>query len=281
MSLFAQELQHAGAGVGRSAWPNSGRLCADERRAARSLYGFGQPAPSAHALADDLADAGGARVLGRRRAASCGARSPLRSPTGCIQALDYALSWSHLDFAGATLVAANVLLFLLLRAARLPDGALHPGRFRHAEDGRPRRAALVPALERRRGGGIAGSGWNSAGRASSACCGSSSCSACRLWLLPPLWPLIPLVILAWVNQRLLRYDALAEHADAQEMARIFRERRGALLPARAAARAARAYVPFVGFFAPVLFGLAFIRYLLGALRSCARARIKRRRLSAL
>ena len=28
-----------------------------------------------------------------------------------------------------------------------------------------------------------------------------------------------------------------------------------------------AYVPFVGFLAPVVFGLAFIRYLLGALES--------------
>ena len=85
-----------------------------------------------------------------------------------------------------------------------------------------------------------------------------------LWLLPPLWPLIPVVILAWGNQRLLRYDALAEHADGQEMARIFRGRRtgmyllGLLL-------ALAAYVPVVGFIAPVVFGLAFIRYLLGAL----------------
>ena len=30
-----------------------------------------------------------------------------------------------------------------------------------------------------------------------------------LWVVPPLWPVIPVVILAWVNQRLLRYDALA------------------------------------------------------------------------
>ena len=47
-----------------------------------------------------------------------------------------------------------------------------------------------------------------------------------LWILPPLWPLIPLAILSWVNQRLLRYDALAEHAEVAEMQRLFRERRG-------------------------------------------------------
>ena len=85
-----------------------------------------------------------------------------------------------------------------------------------------------------------------------------------LWLFPPLWPLIPLVILAWVNQRLLRYDALAEHADAMEMKRIFRSR-GAALYLMGFLLALIAYVPIVGFFAPVAFGLACIHYLLGAL----------------
>jgi uncharacterized protein involved in cysteine biosynthesis len=72
------------------------------------------------------------------------------------------------------------------------------------------------------------------------------------------------VIFAWANQRLLRYDALAEHGDRQEMRAIFRQRRrhlylfGLLM-------ALLAYVPVLGFVAPVLFGLAFIRYLLGAL----------------
>jgi hypothetical protein len=80
-----------------------------------------------------------------------------------------------------------------------------------------------------------------------------------------LWPLIPLAIFAWGNQKLLRYDALAEHADAAEMARLFRERRGALLTL-GLLFALLAYVPFVGFIGPVLFGLAFIRYLLGALQ---------------
>ena len=84
------------------------------------------------------------------------------------------------------------------------------------------------------------------------------------WLFPPLWPVIPLVILAWVNQRLLRYDALAEHADPQEMKRIFARRRGALY-VMGLLLALVAYVPLLGFFAPVLFGLAFIHYLLGAL----------------
>ena len=85
-----------------------------------------------------------------------------------------------------------------------------------------------------------------------------------LWLIPPLWPLIPVAMFAWANQRLLRYDALVEHADPDEMAQIFRERRGALY-AMGLLFALLAYVPLVGFLAPVMFGLAFIHYLLGAL----------------
>ena len=71
-------------------------------------------------------------------------------------------------------------------------------------------------------------------------------------------------IMGWANQRLLRYDALAEHADRQEMRAIFRERRGHLY-LLGLLLALLAYIPVVGFVAPVLFGLAFIRYLLGAL----------------
>jgi hypothetical protein len=85
-----------------------------------------------------------------------------------------------------------------------------------------------------------------------------------VWFVPPLWPLIPVAILGWGNQRLLRYDALAEHAAAAEMGAIFRRRRGALY-AMGIALALLAYVPILGFLAPVWFGLAFIHYLLGAL----------------
>jgi hypothetical protein len=121
-----------------------------------------------------------------------------------------------------------------------------------------------PHLERRRGGSTAGSVWN----ALVAFFGMLLLFAISLplWLIPVLWPVITLGVLTWVNQRLLRYDALAEHADAAEMARVFRERRGPLLML-GFLLALVAYVPFVGFLGPVVFGLAFIRYLLGALES--------------
>jgi hypothetical protein len=119
-------------------------------------------------------------------------------------------------------------------------------------------------VERRRGGSTAGSVWN----AVVALIGMLLLFAVSLplWLIPVLWPVITLAILTWVNQRLLRYDALAEHADAAEMAQLFRQHRGPLL-VLGFLLGLLAYVPFVGFFVPVVFGLAFIRYLLGALES--------------
>ena len=125
-----------------------------------------------------------------------------------------------------------------------------------------------PHLERRHGGSTAGSVWN----ALVTFFGMLLLFAISLplWLIPVLWPVITLAILTWVNQRLLRYDALAEHADPQEMKRIFARHRGALY-VMGFVMALVAYVPILGFFAPVLFGLAFIHYLLGALPAERRA----------
>jgi len=119
------------------------------------------------------------------------------------------------------------------------------------------------ALDRRHGGTFAGSVINSI----VAVLGLLGLGLLSLpfWFFPPIWPAIPVVIFGWVNQRVLRYDALAEHASADEMLRMFREQRwGMYLLGMILALVA--YVPFLGLFAPVVFGLAFIHYLLEALR---------------
>lgn len=121
-----------------------------------------------------------------------------------------------------------------------------------------------PGLERRRGGGFAGSAWN--GVVSLLGMAGLVLASLPFWLLPPLWPVIPVVILGWVNQRVLRYDALAEHADAEEMRQLFRARRGSMY-LLGVLLALIAYIPVVGLFAPVVFGLAFIHYLLAALQA--------------
>ena len=180
------------------------------------------------------------------------------------QWLEPAAGFIGFDLADAALIAAHVMLFLLFVPLVYVTALFILGIF-----GMQKMVELVaersfPTLERRRGGGAAGSAWN--GIVALAGMAGMFVLSLPLWILPPLWPLIPLVILAWVNQRLLRYDALAEHADAHEMARIFRERRSGMY-ALGLMLALAAYVPLVGLVAPVVFGLAYIRYLLGALQA--------------
>ena len=190
------------------------------------------------------------------------ARFALRVAQWLQQGLDYALAWTHLDLGAATLVAANVLLFLLFVPLVYLTALFLLSLFGMQQMVNYVAQRSYPSLERRRGGGIAGTGWNSL----VAVLGLVLLFIVTLplWLFPLLWPLLPVVILGWVNQRLLRYDALAEHADGREMARLFRARRGALY-LMGVLLALAAYVPILGFFAPVVFSLAFIHYLLAAL----------------
>lgn len=174
-----------------------------------------------------------------------------------------AAGFMRLELGDAAMIAAHVLLFLLFVPLVYMTALFILGVFGMQQMVEHVAQRSFPALERRRGGGMAGSGLNGA----VALLGMAAMFivSLPLWLLPPLWPVIPLAIFAWGNQRLLRFDAVAEHADAEEMTRLFRERRqgmyilGLLL-------ALVAYVPLIGLIAPVAFGLAFIRYLLGALQ---------------
>jgi CysZ protein len=177
--------------------------------------------------------------------------------------LEPAAGFVRFDFGDATVIAAYVVLFLLIVPLVYLTALFILGVFGMQKMVDHVAQRSFPGLERRRGGGAAGSVWNAV-----AALGGMVLLflvTLPLWLVPPLWPLIPLAIFAWVNQKLLRHDALGEHADQGEMARLFRERRGALL-LLGLLLALLAYVPFVGFIAPVVFGLAFIRYLLGALQ---------------
>src|SRR6185295_8720741 len=130
------------------------------------------------------------------------------------QGVDYALSWAHLDLAAAALVAANVLLFLLFVPLVYLTALFILSVFGMQQMVNYVAERSYPALERRRGGGVAGTGWNSL----VAFFGLLGLGVLSLpfWLFPPLWPVIPLVHPAEDHQRLLRYDALPEHADAQE-----------------------------------------------------------------
>jgi CysZ protein len=181
--------------------------------------------------------------------------------------LESAASFVNIDLGGAALVAAHVLLFLLFVPLVYLTALFILGIFGMDKMVDHVAARTFPVLERKRGGGVAGSG----GNAIVALAGMAGLFlvSLPLWIVPPLWPLIPLAVLAWGNQRLLRYDALSQHASAAEMAQVFRERRGSLY-LLGLLLAVTAYIPFVGFAAPVVFGMAFIRYLLGALEESRR-----------
>ena len=128
-----------------------------------------------------------------------------------------------------------------------------------------------PGLARRKGGGLAGSVWN--GVVALAGLAVLALLSIPFWLVPPVWPLIPVAIMGWLNQRLLRYDALAEHATPEEMRRIFGAQRGTLY-LMGALFALLSYVPLLNLVLPVLFGLAFIHLLLGELQALRAAPIE-------
>jgi hypothetical protein len=185
-----------------------------------------------------------------------------------VQSGTFFIRW---DVGGVIALAAKVLVFLMfiplvwLTALLILSAFGMPAMVEHVASRR------FPQLARRRGGGIAGSIWN--GVVALAGLIGLGLISIPFWLLPPLWPLIPVAIMGWLNQRVLRYDALAEHATGEEMQRLFRARRSSLY-ALGAILALLAYVPFVGFLAPVLFGLAFIHLLLGELQVLREAPIE-------
>jgi len=119
-----------------------------------------------------------------------------------------------------------------------------------------------PRLERRRGGTLAGSFWNAA---------KAVVIFALLWVVTlPLWftgigaLVLPLLLSAQFNQRMFRYDALAEHASAAEFAHFLDAARGELF-LLGVLLSLLLYVPVVNLLMPVLSGLAFTHFCLARL----------------
>jgi len=128
-----------------------------------------------------------------------------------------------------------------------------------------------PELARRQGGSVAGGVWNSA--AALLWLAVLVLVSLPLWFVPPLWPLLPLALYGYLNQRVFRYDALSEHASEAELAEILRSDRWRLFGLGVIVALA-GHVPVLGFFSPVYGGLAFIHYGLERLRQMRSAPIE-------
>src|SRR5574340_383163 len=113
-----------------------------------------------------------------------------------------------------------------------------------------------PELERKKGGGLVGSLWNAV---------IALVLFAALWVVTlPLWligigVLVPFVAAAWLNQRLFRYDAVAEHASAAEMAALFRNERSNWWGLGVLTGLVQ-FVPLLNLFGPVFAALAFIHF---------------------
>ena len=118
-----------------------------------------------------------------------------------------------------------------------------------------------PQLKHESGGGFAGSMINAL---------IAIVIFIAIWVISlPLWlvgagVVIPFVAAAYLNQRLFRYDALAEHANREEMHAIFSVCRPSLWGLGLLTGLVQ-FIPFLNLFAPVLAALAFIHFSLARL----------------
>ena len=85
------------------------------------------------------------------------------------------------------------------------------------------------------------------------------------WLIPGVGLVVSILLTAWMNKKAFGYDALMLHGDREEMPRI-RRRHSASLLGLGVGCALLAYIPVLNLFAPAFCGLAFVHYLLEALR---------------
>jgi len=120
-----------------------------------------------------------------------------------------------------------------------------------------------PELELKKGGSTDGSFANAAVAIIVYCVGWVL--SLPLWLFSPFAMVLPLVLIAYLNQRLFRYDALAEHASREEYNQVI-ERSSVKLYLLGAAVGLLQFVPLLNLFSPIYVGLAFIHLCLAELK---------------
>lgn len=91
-----------------------------------------------------------------------------------------------------------------------------------------------------------------------------------LWLIAPLAAIVPVVLFAYLNLRLFRYDALAEHASAAEYAHIATTSKREFILLGLVLGVLQ-WIPLVNLLLPVYAGLAFIHLSLAELQRVRQA----------
>jgi len=153
------------------------------------------------------------------------------------------LGWLLLLFLFVPVVLITAVLIISI--VSMPAMVVHVGEREYSD------------LARRKGGTLAGSLWNAL--VSLVVFLVLFAVTLPLWLFPLLWPVLPVVLVGYFNQRVYRYDALAEHATAAEIAEVVARNRGELFLLGVAV-ALIGHVPLVGLAMPVYGGLVFIHY---------------------
>ena len=128
-----------------------------------------------------------------------------------------------------------------------------------------------PTLELRHGGSFPGSAWNALVAISVFVL--LWIVTLPLWLLGPLAAVLPLALSAYLNQRLFRYDAVSDHADAEEMRRLFQAARGRLF-VLGLITGLLYFIPPINLIAPIYAALAYIHFCLQALQQMRSSEIE-------
>jgi CysZ protein len=120
-----------------------------------------------------------------------------------------------------------------------------------------------PDLERKKGGGLHGSLVNTAIAIAVYCIGWVL--ILPSWLFAPLALILSLILSAYLNQRLFRYDALSEHASREEIEKVV-QRSSRKLYLLGIVAGLLQFVPVINLLSPVYTGLAFTHLCLAELR---------------
>jgi uncharacterized protein involved in cysteine biosynthesis len=183
--------------------------------------------------------------------------------TGMLQATPLQQWMTDGFFAAVSHYLVSIILLLLLLPAIYVTALLitsvfaMPMMVSHVAKG------YYPELELKKGGSTDGSIVNAAIAIVVYCAGWVL--SLPLWLFSPLALVLPVVLMAYLNQRLFRYDALAEHASHSEYQQVIK-RSSLKLYLLGGVVGLLQFVPILNLFLPVYAGLAFIHLCLADLK---------------